>query len=87
MADYVLFVVCCLWLIPNGMNNTGCMAFSTELYCLRQNLQQRPPVIFGLFLPNCIACGKVIPQRIIANIFLGHNIEMHGVNGYHMESR
>jgi hypothetical protein len=20
MADYVLFVVCCLWLIPNGMN-------------------------------------------------------------------
>ena len=21
MADYVLFVVCCLWLIPDGMNN------------------------------------------------------------------
>jgi hypothetical protein len=91
------------------MNNTGCMAFSTELYCLRQIIpqqspvvsgmflpsliaygkitSQRSPVIFGLFLSCCIAYGKIIPQHFIANIFLGHNIEMYGVNGNNMESR
>ena len=53
-----LLCVLCAWLIPNGMNARGCLAFSTELYCLRQIIPQRPPVIFGLFLSWCIAYGK-----------------------------
>ena len=52
-----------------------------------KTIPQRNHVIFGLSLSCCIAYGKITSQRIIANIFLGNNIEMYGVNGNRMESR
>ena len=41
----------------------------------------------GLFSTELYCLRQIIPQRLIANIFLGHNIEMYGVNGNNMESR
>jgi hypothetical protein len=82
-----LLCVLCVWLIPNGMNNTGCMAFSTELYCLRQNNSATSPRYFRIISIMLYCLRQIIPQRIIANIFLGHNIGTNGVNGNHIESR
>ena len=49
MSDFLLFVVCCLWLIPDGMNVRECIAFSTALNCLRQIL---PPRIIAIIILN-----------------------------------
>jgi hypothetical protein len=54
-----LFCVCCLWFIPNGMNTIDGMAFSTELYCLRQILTPR---IIADILPGEKMYGCAIIQ-------------------------
>ena len=52
MTDYVPFVVCRLWLIPDVINIIERMAFPTELNCLRQILQPRI-ILITLFLFIC----------------------------------